>query len=222
MGDTLTDRQPRNLYCSLEGNIGSGKTSLGKTLSQKTGYLFYEEPLNDDIETFRKKFYADKNKYSFLFQIKIFLKRFKQHQQILNTNNNGIIQDRSIFFDKVFTYILYDTGNITDEELETYEDIWNTLKHQLMYPDIMIFLEVDTKILLDRIYKRNRPEENNITPEYLDLIKNKTEILYANMLQSGVSCFRFNWNDPNIHIPDIVHIIKQASQLQQSSWKLSR
>lgn len=211
---------PRNLFCVIEGPIGVGKSTVGRNVANQLEYKFYDEPILGGIERLRKKFYADMKQYAALFQTKLFIKRFKQHQSIiLDIDEHGAIQDRSIYGDKVFAYMLHDAGYITDEELEVYEELWGVFRHLLVYPDLMFFLEADTDVLLDRINgHRKREEESGITPEYLNALRDKTESLYDDMVANGVPCYKLDWNNPNVHVSDITHLIEHTAKLKSSRW----
>jgi len=211
---------PRNLFVCIEGSIGVGKSTAGRNVANQLGYEFYEEPILGGIERLRKKFYADMKQYAALFQTKLFIKRFKQHQSIiLDIDDNGAIQDRSIYGDKVFAYMLHETGYITDEELEVYEELWCVFRHLLVYPDLMFFLEADTDVLLDRINgHRKREEESGITAEYLNALRDKNELLYDDMVANGVPCYKLDWNNPNVHVSDITHLINHTARVKSSKW----
>lgn len=217
----MTIDTSRNLFICVEGPIGVGKSTAVRTLAKMLGYDNYDEPISGAIERLRKKFYADMDKYAGLFQIKVFIKRFYQHQRILlDLTNRGAIQDRSIFGDKCFAYMLYESRKISDEELEVYEELWQVFRHLIVNPDIMFFLEADTEILLERINnQRKREEESGITGEYLEGLKIKLNMLYDEMQNNGVICHKISWDEPNIHIPAIANIIQKTSKLIAPRWK---
>jgi deoxyadenosine/deoxycytidine kinase len=204
----------------IEGPIGCGKSIAGKTVADILGYRFYPEPIADAIERLRKKFYADMEKYAGLFQYKIFLKRFCQHQRIiLDLAMEGAIQDRTIYGDKPFAYMLHESGKIDDEQLEVYEELWQSYRHFLVYPDLIFFLEADIPVLMKRIHgERKREEESGITPEYLEALNDKIHLLYEDMIANGVICFKLDWNDPNTNISTMVHLIKQTAKRKPSLW----
>jgi len=210
----------RNLFVGVEGAIGIGKTTAAKKVAQILGYDFYEEPTTGAIERLRKKFYKDMEKYAALFQYKIFIRRFYQHMNIiLNLNYKGAIQDRTIYGDKPFAYMLYDSGLIDEEQLEVYEDLWGAFRHLLVEPDMMFFFYADIPVLMKRIHgDRKREEESGITPEYLEALIEKTHFLKEDREKHGVICFELDWNDPNTNIDTMVHLIRQTSESKASKW----
>lgn len=220
----MSQIEPRNLFVGIEGNIGVGKSTVAKKVAAILGYEYHPEPTTGSIERLRKKFYADMKQYAALFQTKIFLRRFVDHQRIiLDLAMKGAIQDRTIYGDKPFAYMLHAAGLISDEEIEVYEELWGVFRHSLVKPDIMFFLDADTDILMERIHgTRKHPEESGITPEYLNTLKLNIEELYEDRAADGVMCFKFNWNDPNTHIDDMAYLINHTAKMRASKWSRLR
>ena len=79
------------MYIAIAGNIGCGKTSLTKILSERTGAkAYFEESDNPYIGDF----YDDMNRWSFNLQIYFLGQRIRQAKEILATGSD-LIQDRS-------------------------------------------------------------------------------------------------------------------------------
>ena len=109
------------LIVSIEGNIGSGKTTLMeylKTHFKSKSIVFLKEPV-DEWETIKdhegttmlQKFYADQEKYSFSFQMMAYISRLSLLKDTIENNPDAIIiTERSLMTDRhVFAKMLYDS-----------------------------------------------------------------------------------------------------------------
>jgi len=115
----------RSMYF-LEGNIGAGKTSLGKILQDSNKYDFLEEPVDRWREGFANNlfemFYEDMPRWSFTFQIMAFITRAKTWTEILDQiQGDHVVLERSIFTDRhVFAKNLYSVGAMNESEWQFY------------------------------------------------------------------------------------------------------
>jgi len=120
---------------SIEGNIGSGKSTLVKELQKRVlsivdkPVVYVQEPVDewDNIkdrqgETILKKFYANQHKYAFSFQMMAYISRLALLKRVIRENPNAIIiTERSVFTDKeVFAKMLYDEGKIEEVDMQVY------------------------------------------------------------------------------------------------------
>jgi deoxyadenosine/deoxycytidine kinase len=165
------------LIISIEGNIGTGKSTLLDNLKKvlDKNIIVIKEPVDqwlqimDKDDSILNKFYQDPYKYSFSFQILV-LKTMKD--LLLNTMNENpectlIICERSIMSSyQVFTKMLYDDSYMNEIEYKIYKDLYDEWCH-IGLPDKIIYLDNSAEICFDRIEKRNRLGENQISLEYL-------------------------------------------------------
>lgn len=145
---------------TLAGPIGVGKSSMTQLLSELLETKAVYEPVEDN--TLLEKFYADKKKYGFLFQIDMLSKRFELIQEAMSVKN-GIL-DRSIYEDSIFLKQLYDEGNVNKLELDVYTKLLNRMLKELeplpkKAPDLMIVLNCSFDEEIKRINKRARDFE---------------------------------------------------------------
>lgn len=115
------------MLITLSGPIGVGKSSMTKLLSELLETKAVYEPVEDN--PLLEKFYADKKKYGFLFQIDMLSKRFELIQEAMSVKN-GIL-DRSIYEDSIFLKQLYDEGSVDKLELEVYTKLLNRMLKEL-------------------------------------------------------------------------------------------
>ena len=151
-----------NFIC-IEGNIGSGKTTLTKMLSAENNALailgrFDENP-------FLPAFYEDKERFAFPVEVFFLSERHKQMQQELSVSNmfhDIIIADYC--FHKT---VLFAQENLNDQEYGLFYKLYSQLNQQLIQPELIIYLHRPVESLLKNIAKRNREFEKKIQPEYL-------------------------------------------------------
>ena len=157
----------RKVFIAFAGNIGCGKTTAAKILSQKLGYELFDEPVIDN--RFLKLYYENMKRWSFTLQMEFLIRRV-EHHELIDTVPKSCVQDRSLYEDpEIFAKYLHGLGNMTDDELNLYFEYFERLTRRLIKPDLIIYLKVDNvQVLLDRIRKRGRKEEQGITAEFLE------------------------------------------------------
>lgn len=172
---------------SIGGNIGVGKSTIiektKKVLDNKS-FIYLSEPVEQwtalkDSHGINplEYFYKDPKRFSFNFQILAFITRLTQLQNAKEKKQNPefIITERSLEEDKyVFAELLHEQGFINEIELKSY-NLW--FETQAVLPDFNIFLKCSPETCFERIKKRNRPEEQTITIDYLKLLDKKYDDL---------------------------------------------
>ena len=154
-----------NPFIGLAGNIGSGKTTFTKFISQSQKWTPFYEPVSDN--PYLKDFYNDMPRWGFNLQIYFLHKRFEMHKK-MSEIKVGVVQDRTIYEDKeIFAKNLYDMKKISKRDWENYSGLFSAMSSFLKKPDLVIYLKASTGILLKRIQSRNRDFERDIDPEYL-------------------------------------------------------
>lgn len=164
---------------SIEGNIGSGKTTLLAKLKEKfksnPNVIFVKEPVDDwdkirdeNGVTMIAKFYEDKMKYSFSFQMMAYISRLANLKKVIKENENVIIiSERSLNTDKeVFAKMLHDTGFIEQVNYSIYLNWYNSFIEDCPVSQV-IYVRTDPEICSERIRKRSRTGESNISLDYL-------------------------------------------------------
>lgn len=158
---------PEKTFITFAGNIGCGKTTAAKLLSQKLGYELFDEPVIDN--RFLRQYYADMQRWSFTLQMEFLIRRV-EHHELIKTVPKSCVQDRSLYEDpEVFAKYLHGLGHMTDNELNLYFEYFERINRNVTKPDLIIFLQVDnSQILLNRIRTRGRKEEQELSSEFLD------------------------------------------------------
>ena len=149
-------------YIAIEGAIGVGKTTLAKKISNtvKCETLFEDYITNP----FLKDFYDRNQVNSFSTQIYFLLRRIEQSKGVKDTKNL-LISDFYFGKDELFAKL-----NLTEGEYAMYQEIRNKLNFNPPIPDLIIYLQASTDILLERIKKRGLDIESNIKRKYIDSV----------------------------------------------------
>ena len=170
---------------TVEGNIGSGKSTLVKLLKKQlseiipdANFIFLQEPVDvwetikdNNGKTIIEKFYANQEKYSFSFQMMAYISRLSQITQTMEKNPNAvIITERSVFTDRnVFAKMLYDAGKMESINYEIYNKWFYEFIKKTPLSGI-IYLDTKPEKCLERVKFRKRPGED-IPIEYLSNCK---------------------------------------------------
>jgi deoxyguanosine kinase len=194
---------------SIEGNIGSGKSTILRLLKEQfknnEDIIFIQEPVDEwekikdkDNVTILSKFYENQKKYSFAFQMMAYISRLSLLKETISKNPNAIIiTERCLNTDRyVFAKMLYDSGNIEDVEYQIY---LNWFDHFLYMIEIQknIYLKTDPEICLQRINKRNRDGESTIPLEYLINCHRYHEDMISNIIKDNVLIINCNTDTEN-------------------------
>jgi len=164
----------KHMSIAIEGPIGVGKTELAKMLAQTFNARMILEPLDDN--PFLEKFYKQPQRYAFQTQIHFLFERYRLMEQFKQQElfHKMTISDFIYEKDRIFAYL-----NLTDPELVLYEKIWDLVIREPIRFDLVIYLEARIDILINRIKKRNRAFEKDISIGYLErLIKAYNEFFY--------------------------------------------
>ena len=157
----------RKLFVAMAGNIGAGKTTAAKMISQSLGFELFDEPVVDN--RFLAAYYADMKRWSFTLQLEFLIKRV-QHHELIHKVQKSCIQDRTLYEDpEVFAKYLHGLGNMTDDELDLYFEYFTRLNVGLHKPDKAIcFVVPRVDTLIERIKMRGRAEESAIPASFLE------------------------------------------------------
>jgi deoxyadenosine/deoxycytidine kinase len=152
-------------YIVVEGVIGVGKTSLSKLLSTRTGGRLNLEVVEEN--PFLSKFYLDRSTYAFQTQIFFLLSRFRQQQNLFQNDlfSSTLISDYLFAKDRIFANL-----NLGDDELTLYNQLATILEQRVRTPDLVIYLQARTDVLLQRITWRGRSFEQDMDASYLDAL----------------------------------------------------
>lgn len=171
------------LILSVEGNIGSGKSTILNYLkdnNENPNVIFLKEPVDKweqikDMEgkTILENFYQDSTKYAFMFQIMAFATRMQLLKYTIKNNPHCkmIICERSILADQqVFASMLHQDGLIDHMGISIYTTLANNYLKDFPLNGI-IYIDAEPDVCIKRIEKRNRNGEAGIELSYLQKCK---------------------------------------------------
>lgn len=152
-------------FIAVEGPIGAGKTTLTKLLANSFGYdTFLEQPSENP---FLPDFYVNPSQAALGTQLFFLFQRVKQIQELKQEDifSSNKVSDFLLDKDKLFA-----KATLSAEELKLYEQIYNYLSIDLPTPDLVIYLQAETKTLYERVMHRGIEMEKTISFDYLDLL----------------------------------------------------
>ncbi len=169
-------------FVAVAGNIGVGKSTLVRLLSERLGWQPFYEPVTEN--PYLPDFYRDMRAWAFHSQVFFLTHRLRIHRRLLD-HPTSVIQDRSVYEDaEIFAENLYRQGMMAERDYRTYRDLYEVLVEFLPPPDLVIYLRASVDTLLRRIAKRGRDYEQDISADYLAQLNT----LYEQWIQRFALC----------------------------------
>ncbi len=140
-------------YIAIEGAIGAGKTALAERLGTR---LDATVVLDDPENPFLADFYAGRSGAPFQTQLFYLLNRHRQQTTMQQADlfSQLTVCDYLFDKDKIFAYM-----NLDDNELFIYQRLYDLLAQDVPHPDLVVYLQTPTDVLLRRIHSRRMDAE---------------------------------------------------------------
>jgi deoxyadenosine/deoxycytidine kinase len=140
-------------YIAIEGAIGAGKTALAERLGTR---LDATVVLDDPENPFLADFYAGRSGAPFQTQLFYLLNRHRQQTTMQQADlfSQLTVCDYLFDKDKIFAYM-----NLDDNELFIYQRLYELLVRDVAQPDLVIYLQAPTDVLLRRVHGRRMDAE---------------------------------------------------------------
>jgi len=187
------------IMIAVHGNIGAGKSTLLKQLAMlDEQFIIYLEPVETwtSCENMLNLFYTDPYAYAFKFQTLALITRLKQYSEYVENKENKImIWERGSESDIIFKTLLTKKGYLTKLDNDI---LGNAYKPKAI---LNIYIRVSPEVCLNRILKRGRMEEVDISYEYLKELHDEHEKVFKN-------CYIVDGE--NIDINDVYLQIKRS------------
>ncbi len=191
-------------FIVIEGNIGSGKTSLVKKLASEYNAKIILEEFEEN--PFLSTFLENQTTNNLAVELQFLMDRFHQLNNIANQNSlvfSDYFIEKSLIFSK---------ANLNAYEKKLFDDYFNIMFERITKPDLLVYLSVNTERLLNNIKKRGRIYEQTISSDYLTKIHNSYINYFEKIDNQKVIVIETSTidfvNDVN-HYNDIKKIIKQ-------------
>lgn len=213
IGSIGSGRQRSTLpgFIAVEGPIGVGKTTLARRLADTLGYPLMLEPVAEN--PFLDRFYAEGASQALPTQLFFLLHRARQLADMPSGGllEQNLIADFLMEKDELFAKLTLDT-----QEFSLYQQIQSSLKLTPPTPDLVIYLQAPTDVLLQRIQQRGLKSESQIEADYLlSLSESYTEFFHyyddAPLLIVNASEIDFAHND--LHFD---HLLEQILNMEGS------
>ena len=152
-------------FIAVAGNIGVGKSTLVRLLSENLQWTPFYEPVTEN--PYLADFYENMQAWGFHSQIYFLMRRLRIHRKLMDMNGS-VIQDRSVYEDaEIFAHNLHLQDAINDRDYATYRELYQVLVEFLPPPDLVIYLRASVPTLVSRIARRDRDYERTISASYL-------------------------------------------------------
>ncbi|MBE6185240.1 deoxynucleoside kinase [Heyndrickxia ginsengihumi] len=177
-------------FIAVEGPIGIGKTSLAKAISQQFQFHLLKEIVDEN--PFLGKFYKNIEEWSFQTEMFFLCNRYKQLEDI---NRDYLQHQLPVVSDyHIFKNIIFAKRNLQEQEYRKYLQIYNILTSDMPQPSLVIYLHASLETLLQRIAKRGREFEKNMSEEYLQQLSADYELFMEQFEQThpNIPVLRFN------------------------------
>lgn len=153
------------MYLAIAGNIGVGKSSLTRLLSER----YRLRPLFEAVDEnpYLEDFYGDMRRWAFHSQMFFLATRLEQHLRDVNPAER-VIQDRTVYEDaSIFARNLFDDGVMDERDYRSYLRMYEAIAAALRPPDLLVYLRASLPTLRTRIAQRGRGFEAAIADDYL-------------------------------------------------------
>ncbi|MDD3877067.1 MAG: deoxynucleoside kinase [Bacteroidales bacterium] len=155
-------------YLVIEGNIGSGKTSLSSRIAHDLNAKLVLEQFADN--PFLAKFYEDPSKYAFPLELTFLAERYQQLKDDLSKQD--LFKDFTVADYFFYKTLIFAQNTLPADEFKLFSRLFNIIHSSLPKPDLLVFLYVDVDNLIKNIHKRGRSYEKSIQKDYLQKIQN--------------------------------------------------
>ena len=206
----------------LEGLIGAGKSTLAQKIAGLMEFRAFHEPVEVD---YLDKFYKDPRRYAFEFQLRQLARREAIHhaaqwEAITCTDFKGSILDRGLPGDRVFARLHVQMGNISAEQWMTYELLFKSAMGRLQTASLLVFLDVEPEVAMERVRNRNRGSESGLSIDYLRMLRKGYLDLMSEVeskesrWSDGLQIMRVPWNLDHQEAAPLVDKIKDRLHLK--------
>lgn len=152
-------------YIALEGPVAVGKSALAAALAEEYGARLVAEPVEEN--PFLPRFYEDRDRYAFTAQVSFLMERYRQQLELRQID----LFQRSTVADYIFAKdLIFAEMNLSRDEMALYKRIYGLLDARIRKPDLVVFLDAKTEVLVRRLKRRARPYEKPVGRDYMEKV----------------------------------------------------
>lgn len=161
-------------FIAVEGPVGVGKTSLVKRLAESFSYeMLLEQP---EQNPFLDRFYEDQRSAALPAQLHFLFQRVKQLQEL---RQGDIFQPLRVADFLIEKDPLFASVTLDDDELRLYQNVYQQLTIDAPVPDLVVYLQAPTEVLMERVQRRGVAFEKKIQYDYLSKLNDAyTQFFY--------------------------------------------
>jgi deoxyadenosine/deoxycytidine kinase len=195
-------------YIAVEGPTGVGKTAVAERLAQRLEASALLEEWGQN--PFLKPFYDGRPGAAFQVEVFFLLQRHRQQQELLQRNlfTHASIADYVFEKSRLFAYL-----NLEDSELGVYEKLYTLLAEGVARPDLVVYLQAPTEVLVRRIRQRGRPDESHLSEEYLAEVNRAYNHYFFHYTHTPLLVVNTTDVDFVKHEADLDDLVKQIRQM---------
>ena len=198
-------------HIAIEGNIGSGKTTLATMLANDMDARLVLEQFADN--PFLPKFYSDPEKHAFPLELFFMAERYHQLKNLKEQDlfKPQIVSDYFFVKSKLFAQ-----NNLKKDEMQLFNRLFDIMLSSLSKPDLLVYLYSDVERLQQNIKNRGRDFEQNISDEYLQNIQDK----YLDFLRKQNDFPVLMLDVTDVDFVSDVSIYKKINELLKKEYEL--
>ena len=151
-------------YIVVEGNIGTGKTSLASRLSSDFNTRLILERFADN--PFLPLFYEQPQRYAFPLELSFLADRYQQLNDELSPRE--LFRQQTISDYLLSKSLIFANITLKSDENQLYQRLFHIINPHLPKPDLLVYLHKDIEKLRSNIKNRGRDYEQNISSDYLE------------------------------------------------------
>ena len=194
-------------YIAVEGVIGVGKSSFAKLLAERLDATLINEEVFEN--PFLVDFYKNRTRHALSCQLFFLIARFQQQQQLMVRDlfAQRVVADYLFAKDSIFASV-----NLSDRELSLYNRIAPVLARDIPKPDLVIYLQASSHILLERIRSRSFSFEKPIDLEYVEGLNKAYDYYFFHYTETPLLVVKTDDIDfvhNSAHLDDLIEQLKK-------------